>query len=339
MGTALLRALADDPDGPHQITGICRRRPSSDPPYDTAQWVTTDIGESSSESVLNEAFQDADAVIHLAWLIQPSHNQDTLKAVNRDGTQRVITAALAQHVPHLIHMSSIGTYSAAEPGTFATEAWPHEGIPSSYYSADKAYCESLLDKVPEGETTITRVRPTLILHESAASEVSRYFVGPLVPTMLLHRGLFRFVPLPSDLHVQFVHADDVAHAFVQILHRRAGGAFNLATDPVINRDTWREIFGGVGPPMPVPLLRAGASVTWRLRVQPTGPGWIDMGIGLPLLDCTRAKTELDWHPAISADTMLPRFFDALRNGEGTSSPPLIPRKGLQAPWTRMARSG
>ncbi|MCW4355907.1 NAD-dependent epimerase/dehydratase family protein [Hoyosella sp. YIM 151337] len=338
VGTALLRALASDAGGPHHVVGICRRRPPPEPPYDTAEWVRADISELSAERELRERFRDADAVVHLAWLIQPSHNQDALKSVNRDGTRRVISAALDEKVPHLVHMSSIGTYASAEPGTIATESWPHDGIPSSYYSVDKAFCEHLLDGIAAGETTIARVRPTLILHEPAASEVARYFLGPLVPTVMLREGLLRFAPLPNELHIQFIHADDVARAITHILHRRAGGAFNLAATPVIDRESWAQIFGGTGPPAPVSLLRAGAALSWRLRLQPTGPGWLDMGIQLPLLDCSRAHTELDWHPEITADELLPSFFEALRNGTGSPSPPLIPRKGLQAPWTRTART-
>ena len=39
-------------------------------------------------------------------------------------------------------------------------------------------------------------------------------------------------------------------------------------------------------------------MTWRLRLQPTSPGWVDMGLGVPIMDITRARTELDWTPSV-----------------------------------------
>ncbi|MBB3036929.1 NAD-dependent epimerase/dehydratase family protein [Hoyosella altamirensis] len=336
VGTALLRVLSGDTGGPHRITGIARRRPPPQAaPYNAAQWITMDIGTDASDETLRKAFRNADAVVHLAWLIQPSHDQGKIKAVNREGTRRVVRAAIDEGVPHLVYMSSIGTYSPAAPGAFATEAWPHDGIPGSYYSADKAFCEHLLERTASGDTTISRVRPTLILQNDAAAEISRYFLGPLVPTRLLRDVLFRFAPLPKDLHVQFIHADDVAHAVTRMINRRAGGAFNLAAGPVINRESWAEIFGGTGPPAPVAALRGAAGLTWKSRLQPTSPGWIDMAMQLPLLDCSRAHTELDWRPAVSADDLLPQFFSALRKGSGTPSAPLRPR--TFAPWSRTTR--
>ena len=42
---------------------------------------------------LTEALRGADAVIHLAWLIQPNSHRDLLRRVNVDGTAHVGRAA------------------------------------------------------------------------------------------------------------------------------------------------------------------------------------------------------------------------------------------------------
>lgn len=325
VGTALLRALAEDPAGRHEIVGICRRTPPAVPPYAGVQWISTDLAETASTPVLESAFAGADAVVHLAWQIQPSYNREQLLRTNQGGSRRVIDAVVAQRVPHLVHMSSVGTYAPAPDGTAVDESWSHAGVPTSSYSVDKAAAETMLDELDAPGLTVTRVRPGLILQPDAASEITRYFLGPLVPARLLRPALLRFVPLPARVRLQFVHAGDVATAFVAMLHQVPGGAFNLAAEPVLDRDGWRTAFGGVGPPLPLPVARAGANSSWRAHLQPTDPGWVDLAASMPLLKTDRARTELGWQPTSRADALLTTFIDALSRGRGTPSPALRPR--------------
>jgi len=326
VGTALLRALAKDPAGPHELVGICRRRPPEIDPYAGVQWVNTDLSEESSAAALAGAFAGADVVVHLAWMIQPSYDRALLVRTNQGGSRRVIDAAVAEHVPHLIHMSSVGTYSEAPEGAWADESWPHTGVPTSTYSVDKAAVEHILDELNAPEVTVARVRPALILQPDAASEIARYFLGPLVPTRVLRPGLLRLAPVPRQLALQFVHAGDVATALLRILHQRGAGAFNLAAEPVLDRSSWPMAFGGVGPPLPLPAARLAAALSWKLHLQPTEPGWVDLAGSIPLLRTDRARTELGWQPTSRADALLTTFLDALRRGRGTPSPALQPRR-------------
>jgi len=110
-----------------------------------------------------------------------------------------------------------------------------------------------------------------------------------------------------------------------MLHQVPGGAFNLAAEPVLDRDGWRTAFGGVGPPLPLPVARAGANSSWRAHLQPTDPGWVDLAASMPLLKTDRARTELGWQPTSRADALLTTFIDALSRGRGTPSPALRPR--------------
>ncbi len=52
-----------------------------------------------------------------------------------------------------------------------------------------------------------------------------------------------------------------------------------------------------------------------------------MGLEVPLLDTTRAKTELGWVPAHGADEALLELFDGLRERAGLDTPPLSPGTG------------
>ena len=71
LGTALLRRLGAE--GGHDITGISRRPPQGEP-YQLARWVALDLAQEGAEQRLREVFAGADAVVHLAWGFQPSHD-------------------------------------------------------------------------------------------------------------------------------------------------------------------------------------------------------------------------------------------------------------------------
>ena len=328
VGTALIRELSRN--GGNELIGVARRKPPEIEPYTSARWVPLDIGTAEAPDRLAAACAGADAVIHLAWLIQPSHDRETLRRVNQGGTRAVVTAVQRAGVPHLVHMSSIGAYAPAPRGTWVDESWPTSGVSSSSYSVDKAACE----RIVKGATDIVTVlRPTLILQPDAASEVARYFLGPLVPTSLLHPKLFRFAPWPRELRLQFVHAADVAVALSTVVAQRPAGAFNLATDQVIDRTAARQLFGGLAPPLPMRLMRAAATTSWRLRLQPVDGGWVDLAGSVPLLRSERARNELGWAPSHAGGTTLVEFLHALRQRRGYPGPLLHPRRlstGLSA---------
>ena len=87
----------------------------------------------------------ADAVVHLAWGFQPSHREDYLQELGVGGTRRVVEAATAAGVEHLVHMSSVGAYSPKRDDEPVDESWPTGGVRTSMYSRHKSAAERLLD--------------------------------------------------------------------------------------------------------------------------------------------------------------------------------------------------
>ena len=61
-----------------------------------------------------------------------------------------------------------------------------------------------------------------------------------------------------------------------------------------------RLLGARTVPVPGAVLRGAAALTWRARLQPTPPGWVDLALGVPLMDSGRARRELGWTPARSA---------------------------------------
>jgi nucleoside-diphosphate-sugar epimerase len=319
IGTALLRRLAQTD---HDLIGVSRRKPPEVDPYQHARWVQLDIAAPDAPARLAEVCQGVDAVVHLAWLIQPSRDRELLRRVNQEGTRAVARAVEQAGVPHLVHMSSIGTYAPAAQ-TWVDESWPATGVASSSYSVDKAAAEAIVRRV---DAAVACVRPSLVLQPDAASEISRYFLGRLVPVSLLHPALFRVTPWPRELAIQFVHADDVAEALALILDRRTSGPVNLAADPVMDRQQAKRSFGGVGPALPLKALRVAADLSWRAHLQPTDAGWIDLAASVPLLETTRAREGLGWKPVHRGDETLLSLLAAMRRRQGGAGALLYPRR-------------
>ncbi|RBY79796.1 epimerase [Geodermatophilus sp. TF02-6] len=332
VGTALLRRLTAPTSGTAEVRGLVRREPPRQAPYTGVRWHLGDLGDTRSEEVLTGFLDGADAVVHLAWALQPGRQPERLHRVNVDGTRRLARAAAAAGVRHFVHMSSLGAYAAGGGDRQVAEDWPTTGIPSSQYSRDKSQAEQVVREVfgAHRGTTLTVVRPTLVLQPEASSEIGRYFLGPLLfgAARLLPGSVAKLLPLPlPSVHVQFVHADDIADALERMLDRRAPGPFNLAAAPVLDADAIARTLGTVRVPVPAIALRTALSAAFHARLVPTEPGWLDLGLQAPALDTARARRLLDWAPFHAGDDVLRQFVAALGRGEGAPGPLLQPAGG------------
>jgi nucleoside-diphosphate-sugar epimerase len=320
VGTALLRRLTDD--GGHRVLGLARRIPEVDPYRDEVEWASVDLTKDSSTATLRDRFEGADAVVHLAWGFQPSHDLAYLRELGVGGTRRVVEAVEAAGVPHLVHQSSLGAYSPKRTHTPVDETWPTDGIPTSRYSRHKAAAERILDsyEASGADTVVTRMRPGIIGQRSAGSALLRYGVPGIVPAGIL--GHIPVLPMDRRLVIPMVHADDVADAFVRVLEQRAGGAFNLAAPPPLTTQLVAAVLDARAVHVPAPVVRALMSAAWHARLQQVDTGWLDMGFATPLLDTSRAERVLGWSPTVDAMTVLREVLDGMREGNAADTPVL-----------------
>jgi UDP-glucose 4-epimerase len=319
LGTSVLDVLRDEPRV-EDIVGIARRRPELDLPR--TRWVAADIASDD----LVPHFRGADVVVHLAWLIQPSRDRSATRAVNQDGSARVLRAVADAGVPALVYASSVGAYSPGPKDRRVDESWPTRGIASSFYSVDKAAVEGLFDRFETEHPSIraVRMRPALVFKRDAASGVRRLFAGPLLPTTLLRPEWIPIVPRIERLRFQAVHSLDVGEALRRAIVGDAHGAFNLAAEPVLDPPELARLLGAREVSVPAKLVRRGAALTWKLRLQPSPPGWLDMALGVPLMSTSRAREELGWAPRHSSGTALLELIEGMRAGAGVQTPPLEP---------------
>jgi UDP-glucose 4-epimerase len=204
VGTSVLESLVARREV-QEIVGVSRRAPAD--LFEKTSFVEADIARCDLVPIL----RGADAVIHLAWLIQPGRNESVTKAVNVTGTARLLQAAVQAGIKNVVYASSVGAYSPGPKDRFVDESWPTEGIASSFYARHKAAVERQLDELEREHPDIrtVRMRPGLIFKAQAATEIRRLFAGPFLPQALLTPKLIPFVPDVPRLRFQAVHSLDV----------------------------------------------------------------------------------------------------------------------------------
>ena len=123
VGTALLRRLTAT--GKHDLVGVVRRRPDDVEPYAAVEWSTLDLSRDDDPIALRAILAGADAVVHLAWGFQPSHDLAFLEELGVGGTRRVLdalgSAPVFRRAPR-VSPSSSSVPSAVRSSTSSTSA-------------------------------------------------------------------------------------------------------------------------------------------------------------------------------------------------------------------------
>ena len=317
VGTSLIDALSHE-DSVDSILGIARRKPDIELPK--VEWAAADIRHADLETL----FKGADAVVHLAWLIQPSRDIHTLRSVNIEGTWKVLRGVADAKVPNLVYASSIGAYSPGPKERAVDESWPTDGIPTSFYSSHKAETERMLDDFENdiSQVRVVRLRPGLIFKRESASGQRRLFAGPLLPNYLVRKRLIPAVPDTPRLKFQCVHSYDVGEAYRLAIVSDVQGAFNVAAAPVIGPAELSQLLGARRVRMSEKTIRAATAASWRAHLQPTPEGWVDLAFESPIMDCSKALHELGWKPQRTSFEALGDLIEGLSVGAGFDTPPL-----------------
>ncbi|WP_149182162.1 NAD-dependent epimerase/dehydratase family protein [Streptomyces sp. TRM49041] len=324
VGTSVVAALAEDPRV-GSVLGLARRLPQWSPPR--TEWAQADV-EKDGDRAFTAHFDGADAVIHLAWAFQPTHDPLATWRTNVLGSLRVFRAAAAARVPALVYASSVGAYSPGPKDRPVDESWPTHGWPEAAYCREKAYLERVLDAFEPRNPAmrVVRLRTAFLFKETSASEQLRIFAGRLVPGRLASPKVVPAVPDIEGLLFQALHTDDAADGY-----RRAAlgdgvhGAFNLAADPPVGARELAALLDARVVHLPRLAARTALAAAWTLHLVPSSPQLFDAFLRLPLMDCTRAHNELDWRPRYSALDALQELLHGLREGAGMATPPMVGR--------------
>lgn len=332
VGTSVVAALAEDPRV-ESIAGVARRKPEWTAPR--TQWARADVEQDDLVSL----FRGADVVVHTAWQFQPARRPEITWRANVLGSIRVFQAVADAGVPALVYASSVGAYSPGPKDSRVDESWPTDGWPAASYTREKAYLERVLDtfeRVNPG-IRVVRLRTGFIFKRESASEQRRLFAGPLVPGRLIRPGLVPFVPGLPGLRLQALHAADAGQAYRLAALTGVHGAFNVAAEPVVDAPILARCLGARVVPVPDRPARALLSLAWQLHVVPASPQLFDAALRLPIMDTSRARSELGWSPRYTSEDALAAFLRGLRDRAGMPTPPLAP--SAPGRWLRARAPG
>src|SRR3989440_6077482 len=200
-----------------------------------------------------------DAVVHLAFILNPMHDEDTMYEIDVGGTHNVLEAASAAGTEHVLVTSSSTAYGAFPDNPVPIEEdWPVRGVPEFEYARDKAEADRLcqLWALKHPDRTMTIVRPCMVF-------------GPNVDNYLVR--LWTKQPFQIDIGTldqitQFVHEDDVVEALVILLAGRHAGAFNVAGEGTMSFRECADVVGLKTRRLPLGLARRMSAATWRLHM-------------------------------------------------------------------------
>ena len=77
-------------------------------------------------------------------------------------------------------------------------------------------------------------------------------------------------------------------------------------------------------------VRMALAAAWHLHLAPTSPHLLDAVLRIPLMDVSRARTELGWSPRYSGVDAMRELLRGLQESAGMPTPPLDPHAGGRA---------
>ncbi|HEX6239058.1 MAG TPA: NAD-dependent epimerase/dehydratase family protein [Acidimicrobiales bacterium] len=304
LGSALLPVLEHD-ERIGRVVGIARR------PFDPAAhgWtkMTYRRGDVRDPARLSAAFRDADAVVHLAFMVAGSASPAARRAVNVEGTLNALRAAGGAGAARFVYTSSVAAYGFhADNPVGMSEDWPVRPADHLDYAREKADLERLLadESAALPQLGLYILRPPIVVgpHTIGAKQ---FLPGPLDAAGRRLGGLVRRLPVPLPVPVpsvaaQLIHEDDVARALLLcILGAGPPGAYNVAGDGVVSSDDIARELGLAPLPLPGgiarPAARALAGLA-RLPLVPHAAAWAETVSQPAIMDTTKAREQLGWRP-------------------------------------------
>lgn len=245
------------------------------------EFVSLDIRSPKLRDTLTQ-FQP-DTIVHLAFVLNPTHDNHQMHDINIGGAKNVFDAVRAIRPARLMVSSSATAYGAWPDNPIPMEeSWRLKARKKFQYAADKTELEAALQELVQQlpEVVIAWTRPAIICGAEVENFLSRLILN--LPFMILPDG--------EDVPLQFVHESDCVAATWEILRQNARGPFN------------------VGPPDWVPLSKVGKLTNrravklpfWSIKLATT----IWWGLRLPVFDFPPSLHDFVRYPWVVAPTRL-----------------------------------
>jgi nucleoside-diphosphate-sugar epimerase len=247
------------------------------------------IGLRETDDELASLLRDVDCIVHLAFVDDTEWRPRRTESDNVSGTLRLLRAASAAYVPHVVVLSSAMVYGAWPNNPVPlTEDAPLRPNPEFAYAGQHAQIEQLVADWVNEETdrTAAALRPCIMLGERGQASWVMRSLAAAAGTRLAD----------TDPPSQFLSADDLLSAIDIARRERLDGPFNVAPDGWIPGETVRSLAGQT-PRLRLPdaVARHLASWSWRFQRGPIPPGLLPYASATWLVANDRLRAE-GWVP-------------------------------------------
>jgi UDP-glucose 4-epimerase len=259
IGSRLTELLVER-DDTERVVDIDVRPPAV--PLPKTEYMRGDVRDRAAMRELLER-ERPDALLHLAFVFNPIHDEARMYDIDVNGTQAVLEAASDAGVEQVLVTSSASAYGAFPDNPVPiAEDHPVRGQPDFSYARDKAESDRVcqLWAAAHPDRVMTIVRPTIVFGPNADNFLSKGFTdSPFMPVM---DG--------ADTELQFVHEDDTVTAITGLLDAKAAGAFNVAADGVLRLREAAELIGQKVREMKFRTVYRMYAIAWRLHAPGVG---------------------------------------------------------------------
>ena len=239
------------------------------------------------DPAIQDAFRDVDVVVHLAFQLDPIHDEATMRSVNVEGTRNVFESAARAGVRHIVYLSSVVVYGVEPDNDFPlTEQSELRPIPDFNYAEHKYEVERWLDAwlADHPEMQVAVLRPAVVLGPGVDNFITRLFEAPRITVVKGHKP-----PL------QFVHVDDAVSAIVHAVEHRLTGPYNVAAEGWLSFDEVTAIVGRRTVEVPEEVAFSSTERLWKLGIGEQPPGIVRLFMH-PWVLSPDKLIATGWHP-------------------------------------------
>ena len=259
LGQKVVHKLCSDPDV-GKVLGFDVRTP--DFSHEKFVFDSIDIREPSLEARL----KGIDVVVHLAFVMDPIHDEATMRDINVNGSQNAFRCAGRAGVAKVIYTSSAVAYGAHPDNDFPlSEDSPLRANLDFSYAAHKLEVEYVVKEVQDEFPKLKFVvfRPAIVFGPNVDNAWSHSMELPI---------LFSVQGYKTPL--QFVHEDDVASALHFAVTADIEGAYNLAPDDWVEHDEMVSIVDRRRFELPEPVAFALIERLWNMNMAEAPAGML-----------------------------------------------------------------
>ncbi len=215
-------------------------------------------------TALEARLQGVDTLVHLAFVMDPIHDEVEMRDVNVNGSQNVFRAAGKAGVRKVVYTSSATAYGAHPDNRVPlVEESPLRANLDFSYAAHKLEVEYVVKEFREEypDAVVTVFRPAIVFGPHVDNAWSHFMEFPVL------FGVKGYEP-----PLQFIHEEDAGRALKHAVIEDIDGMYNLAAPDWVESDELLAMLGRhrLDLPEPVAFALMDRLWSWGLAEAPAG---------------------------------------------------------------------